>query len=383
MRRRAFVRGGCAACAVLSAWRTATAQDWAPPPRFERPGLATDEGGLWELMDREETSLRRSPLRIRDAALQSYLQDMACTLAGAHCPDVRVHPMRNAQFNASMAPNGMLLIWSGLLLRMDNEAQLATVVAHELGHYMQRHSLARLRDAKSRSAFALVMGSLGVIGLVPQLIALVGAFSFSREQETEADAIGVSLMAAAGFDPREAPKVWGNLIDELSATPGGKPEERSPMFATHPASPERFAMLRERAGDRAGEVRAAEYRARLGTLRRDWLDDELNRGRPEESLVLLGRLLVAEPGDALLLYFRGRTRLRRGADGDAASAEADLLAAVAAGSEPPETHRALGQLRLQQGHTAASRESFERYLGLAPQAPDAPLIRQQLEETRP
>jgi predicted Zn-dependent protease len=291
--------------------------------------------------------------------------------------------MRNAQFNASMAPNGMLLIWSGLLLRMDNEAQLATVVAHELGHYMQRHSLARLRDAKSRSAFALVMGSLGVIGLVPQLVALVGAYSFSREQETEADAIGVSLMAAAGFDPREAPKVWGNLIEELSATPGGKPEERSPMFATHPASAERFAMLRERAGDRAGEVRGAEYRARLGPLRRDWLDDELNRGRPEESLVLLGRLLVAEPGNALLLYFRGQTRLRRGAEGDAAAAETDLLAAVVAGSEPPETHRALGQLRLQQGNAAAARESFERYLGLSPQAPDAPLVRQQLEETRP
>ena len=55
-----------------------------------------------------------------------------------------------------MAPNGMMQVWSGLL-RVDNEAQLASVVGHEIGHYLQRHTVERLRDAQSRSAFGMVL----------------------------------------------------------------------------------------------------------------------------------------------------------------------------------------------------------------------------------
>ena len=65
----------------------------------------------------------------------------------------QVHLVRTPLFNASMAPNGMMQVWTGLLLRVDDEAQLAAVLGHEFGHYLARHSTERLRDAKSRSAF--------------------------------------------------------------------------------------------------------------------------------------------------------------------------------------------------------------------------------------
>jgi predicted Zn-dependent protease len=383
MRRRHLLGGGCAACALLATWRADASPSWAAPPRFERPAPASDEGGLWDSMDRQEVALRRSPFRIRDAALQNYLQDLACSLAGSHCPDLRVHPIRNPYFNASMAPNGMLQVWSGLLLRMENEAQLATVLAHELGHYMQRHALERLRDAKSRTAFTMFMGGFGIVGLLPQLAALAGAFAFSREQEIEADMIGLELMQRVGYDPREASKVWGNLMAELAVTPGSTPERSSPMFATHPPSEQRFAALVKLAADRSGALREAEYRARTQPLRFEWLDDEIHRGRPEESLALLDRMVAAEPGDAALLFFRGETRRLRAREGDPALALADLQAAAAAGGEPPETYRALGHLHSQRGEPEAAREAFERYLVLSPKAADAPLIRQQLQETRP
>ena len=101
-----------------------------------RPNCTGDEGGLWAMMDREETRLRRSPFRMRNVELDKYLSGIACQLAADHCPDIRVYAMRTPYFNASMAPNGMLQIWSGLLLRMENEAQLAAIVAHEIGHYV-------------------------------------------------------------------------------------------------------------------------------------------------------------------------------------------------------------------------------------------------------
>ena len=143
MRRRLWLRGACAHCAVLAGAVFAQQAEWSPPTRFVRPDLATDEGGLWAMMDREETRLRRSPFRMRDEALARYLQEVVCRLGGDHCPDMRVYAVRTPYFNASMAPNGMMQVWSGLLLRMDNEAQLAAVLGHEIGHFLQRHSVER------------------------------------------------------------------------------------------------------------------------------------------------------------------------------------------------------------------------------------------------
>lgn len=160
MKRRALVALGCAHCAGWLA-RGAWAQEPAVlslPGRFSRPDLATDEGGLWALMDREETRLRRSPFVVRDHGLREYLHGLACRLAGEHCPDIRVYPVRTPWFNASMAPNGMMQVWTGLLLRVENEAQLAAVLGHEIGHYLRRHALERLRDARSRSAFGQILG---------------------------------------------------------------------------------------------------------------------------------------------------------------------------------------------------------------------------------
>ena len=106
MDRRGFLSAGCA----CGAWFAGTARaqsEGIAPARLMRPDLATDEGGLWALMDREETRLRRSPFALRDPQLRDYVQDIACRLAGDHCPDVRVYLVQTPLFNANMAPNGV------------------------------------------------------------------------------------------------------------------------------------------------------------------------------------------------------------------------------------------------------------------------------------
>ncbi len=391
--RRRWLLAGCGHCAALAtapallfAAGRARAQapgGWTPPQRFERPDLATDEGGLWALMDREETRLRRSPFRMREAGLQEYLQGIACKLAGEHCADIRVYPVRTPFFNASMAPNGMMQVWSGLLLRAENEAQLAAVLAHEVGHFLQRHSLAQLRDVRARSSFATFLAMFGAVGALAALGTLASAFGFSRDQEREADGIGLQLMERAGYDPREAAKIWQNLITELAANPGNESTSSTPMFATHPAPAERSRTLAEAAAGKAGALGEAEYAARLAPLRQALLEDELRRGRHAETLVLLNRMLQRQPGDAELLYFRGETRRLRAEADDAAAALSDLQAAAATGREPAATHRALGYLQRAAGQGDAARESFERYLAKAPDAPDAALIRQQLDTKPP
>lgn len=104
--------GGGAVAPAVAASVPAFDDDYAMPRRFQRPDLASDEGGPWALMDGQEAKLRHSSFMMHDAALHDYLQGIACRLAGEHAPDVRVYPMHTPFFNASMAPNGMMQVWS-------------------------------------------------------------------------------------------------------------------------------------------------------------------------------------------------------------------------------------------------------------------------------
>ncbi|MFZ6644082.1 M48 family metalloprotease [Undibacterium sp. TJN25] len=351
------------------------------PQRMVRPDAASDEGGLWALMDREEAKLRRSPFSIRDQELHNYILEIICRLAGDHCPDIRVYLVRNRYFNASMAPNGMMQVWSGLMLRVDNEAQLAAVLGHEIGHYLQRHTLDSFRDARSRSAFGVFLGMFGVVGLVGQLANVAGSFANSRTNEQQADRIGLTLMSKAGYDPAEASKVWENLLLEAKANPAGDPTKSSPMFATHPPMEDRKANLAQLAAALPrGVTNEKIWQEKMSAYRHEWLNEEVKRGQFEESIALLSRLMLRSPMQPDFVCARADVYRMRASNADLDAALADYHAAVALGKEPPETHRGMGMIYRQREQLAETRKSFTRYLELAPQAPDSAMIKNYLEE---
>ena len=390
--RRGFLRSACRHCLGLGALglgvsaSAQTASESPPltlPGRFPPPALDSDEGGLWALMDREEQRLRRSPFALRDPALTRYLQDLVCRLGGEHCADVRVHVVSNPLFNATMAPNGMMQVWSGLLLRMDNEAQLAAVLGHELGHYLERHSLERLRDTRSRAAVAQFIGLFGVAGVVANLGITASMFAFTREQESRADRLGMALMQRAGYDGAQAAQVWDNLLGEMRVTGGDDAGSRNPLLATHPAPANRRDELLRLAGDRGGELGAPAFEAAIGSHRLEWLLAEVRRGQYEQSLALFDRGLARSPDDAALRFARGEVyRLREG-PGDLERAAADLVRASAGPQAPVQALRALGLLRRRQGDGPAAAAAFEQYLARAPQASDAALIQTYLRQLPP
>lgn len=379
MKRRNLLRWGCAHCALLMpSLAAAQGTDWQPPERFVKPSLDSEEGGYWSLMDREEGKLRRSPFQIRDPSLKSYIQDIVCRLTATHCPDIRVHVIRMPYFNASMAPNGMMQVWSGLLLRVENEAQLAAVLAHEIAHYLQRHTLERMRDLKARSAAGVWLAPFGLLGLVGQVALLAGGLGFSRDQEREADRIGLTMMRTAGYDPREAAKIWGNLRAEVAANPTSDAEKSSPMFATHPDTAERETVLAAMTQGADGQIGRERYAERIRALRFQLLDDELRRGRPSESLVLFNRMLTSEPQSSDVLFFRGECYRARGQQGDKDAAYADFEAAISFGQEPARLHRSRGEMWKASGQKEKALEAFGRYLELAPDAPDAGMVKEYL-----
>jgi beta-barrel assembly-enhancing protease len=385
VKRRRFLAAGCLCGAgLLPLLARAQAQEaaaaWSMPARFARPDSSSEEGGLWALMDREETRLRRSPFAIRDANLQKRVQEMVCRMAGPHCPDVRVHLMRTPYFNANMAPNGMMQVWSGLMLRCDNEAQLAAVLGHEVGHYVQRHSLENLRTAKSHSAAATFLSLFGVVGAIGQLGVLANMKGYSREYESEADRISVVLMRNAGYDAAEAAKIWENLLLEIKAR-GDSATSSSPLFASHPPAEERKQALTELASAAPGGVtNEAAWQQATQPFLREWLVDEVKRGQREESLALLDRMVARGQMRSEYLYARAETYRLRAKEGDLELALADYGAAAAAGAEPPETHRGLAAVYRTRNQVPEAKESLQRYLELAPNAPDAAMMKSYLEE---
>ena len=120
-----------AACLALTLVAPAVAQD-VPAPSRQRPAENTDEGGLWGISDRAEAQARASGQIERDAALNTYVREVACRVAAQYCGDVRVYVMNRPFFNASMAPNGMMLVWTGALLRARGGAIRPTLATDAL-----------------------------------------------------------------------------------------------------------------------------------------------------------------------------------------------------------------------------------------------------------
>jgi predicted Zn-dependent protease len=339
------------------------------------------------LLDRAEREVKTSRFTVREAELNAYLRDIACRLAKDYCPDVRVYLIRTAQFNASMFPNGMMQVWTGLLLRCNDEAQLAAIIGHELGHYLRRHTLSRWRDLRSKadlSAFlglGLAVAGVGVASIATDLLLLASMFAFSREQEREADEIGMDLMSRAGYAPAAAAEVWTQLIAEFKA--GTAEQSRPIFFATHPAPEERMAALRKAAetrGATTGERDRERYIGKLSEVRGRLIGDELALRQYGRSEVVFDRLLAQSPDDGVLWYAKGEVYRLRDGQGDTERAREAYGKALQTATAPPETYRSLMRVELKAGARDRAQAAFDEYLSRRPQAPDAESLRMLLSE---
>ena len=357
-------------------------QDLAPSAR---PPASTDEAGLWLITDKAEGQIRYFGRRVRDPELERYVGDIVCKLADKHCAGVRTYIMRVPALNASMMPNGTMQVWTGLLLRTRNEAQLASVLGHEIGHYLRRHTVQRFRAIRDTSGalvfLRLAAAAAGVapLGDLAALIATGQLQAYNREHEREADGYGLLLLFRNSYDTREAHKLWQTVIDESAADPDGR--LRDPFTASHPPREERRDVL-SALGDRlvaniaSPELGADRYWQIIGPRRGVWLRDEVERGDLERSSGLFDDMLAAgDPNPAEILYFKGELHRLRDDDGDAEAALALYDDAVAAaGTAPADLHRSRGLLLNRAGDTAAAAAAFRRYLGSAPDASDRLIV---------
>ncbi len=142
--------------------------------------------------------------------------------------------------NAFALPGGYVGVNTGLFQVVRNEDQLAAVMGHEIAHVVARHPEERISREALVGTGAAVLGAAApdLAGLASSAATLGLILPFSREQESEADVIGLQYMARAGYNPRAAVQVWQNF----AAASSGEP----PAFlSTHPSHGDRIARLQE------------------------------------------------------------------------------------------------------------------------------------------
>jgi predicted Zn-dependent protease len=348
----------------------------APPPPGYHPDMSTEEAGLWMQVDKMEAAIKLAPNLVKDPALNAYVQGVVCKLAGDYCANIRVYIVEDPEFNAFAMPNGALVVYTGLLLRTENEAQLAFVLGHEITHFLHRHTLEHLKMTVNTAGAFAVFGVM-TAGATDLLIPVgVGAiFANSRDEERDADAYGFQLAIRNGYDPSQAPLLWRFMVAE----DGVREHKSGNMFlADHPASKERLDTM-QKAADAAEPSKEAvtnvdSYRKATQPFLDRWITDELARGEAKESVVLFSRLTAIQPTVAAYQYGLGEAYRHRNAKDDAPLALAAYRAAIACSDPPPEAWRGIGLVAMKSGERSEAKDALAQYRAKAPDADDKAMI---------
>ena len=217
-----------------------------------------------------------------DPALQDYVEQLGERIVAASAArgskyQYDFHLLRDPEtVNAFALPGGQIFITAALFGRLQDEAQLAGVLGHEIGHVVGRHSAQQLAKAQLTQ---ILVGAAGVAGSseesggqqAAQVAAVVGSLvnmRFGRQDELESDRFGVRFMGEAGYDPRALMEVMRILAEASGGS--GRPE----FLSTHPDP-----------GNRQGEIEAE-----IARLYPDGLPEGVNRGDPARFTAAKSRL---------------------------------------------------------------------------------------------
>ena len=282
-----------------------------------------------------------------DAALQAYVEAVGGRLgAVSDLPedDFTFTILNSEVVNAFALPGGYVYVSRGLLALVENEAELAGVLGHEIGHVTARHAAQRQTQATGAGILA-TLGTIGaailggqVAGELAQQVAGAGAQAYvagySRDQELEADTLGIRYMARAGYDPQAMASFLRKLDGQSELQRRLQGEAGDPgqsWFATHPRTLDRVQRAIEEAGapTEDGRLERDAYLAQIdGLIYGEDPGEGLVRGRsflhPDLDFAFEapeGFRLQNTPSAVLGRDSRGRIMIFSGADLDGGSLE--------------------------------------------------------------
>ena len=390
-----------------------------------------DEVAMWGEARGEEEKLLGSVRVYEDPLLEEYLEDVVVSLqppgmAANRELRYRVKVIEDPTLNAFAYPHGSLYVHTGLLARMENESQLATVLGHEMTHVENRHMIRYRRSIRNKqiawsavavAAAVIAAGEeadawedgdwgkaarIGVlsdvfIGLGLQLAVLASVNGYGRGLELEADQGAFHKLHASGYDVAQAPEVYELLKDNH----GDSSSAEVFFFGSHPKLDNRIQNAKTWIAQNPGAVEAADdgsatevdevaeeaderqarFLRRIRPVVRDDARLNLEMGRLELAEDQLTRAFEGMPEDPEVHYLFARLYL---AQADARPDEADALRdaayralheSIRLDPDRPRPHRRLGLLAYDDGDYQTACVQFRQYVEIAPDAGDVERIR--------
>jgi predicted Zn-dependent protease len=353
--------------------------------RYEPVEIKDSEQQLMKTTADYEDLFKRRGYRYDSADLEALVSRVGTELAPKPTDPYiryRFHLLRDVEPNAFALPDGQVYVNTGILALLDNEAQLAALLAHEVQHTAGHHGILAYRSVRRKIITSMVLGPI-TLGISDVFLAL-SLYGYSRELEEEADRRGAERLVKCGYDPRQMPKLFELLMQD----PEGERPRVGTKWSTHPELQSRIdytrAMLPKITwGQDPGKfkVGAQGYRRLARRVALDTVQDLVDADYPFSAVALAKRLIGENEADAEAHLAMGDARYAQGARAPFDKPEEQTNKAkwhrvYARGrytrSELEEKRRATpeGQQNLRRNLEAA-RRSYLRALGLNPGLPEA------------
>ena len=331
--------------------------------------------------------------------LETYMTGLVQKLSAVTKPrpfPYRVRVVSDPSLNAFTFGGGLLYIHAGLIARLENEAQLAMVLGHEMAHVTERHVTKGIESAYTTQ---LVVGGAvaagASTGIIPTGQMLDVAYKSTmnaainghgRNQEREADTIGIDYMVKAGYDPREAPITFELLLKEY----GDQGRITNFFYGSHPNNVERFETLSKlAAGKYAKDVKEKKLAVNTEEFKRVTRSVVIATGRLDyeqtrfsTAQAMFEKAVRSWQDDPVPHYYLGKIALETGAGDGVDRALKHLGDAIKADAAYAPAYRDLGLAQFRKGDRPAAIISLERYLTLEPKAEDAKQIASTIAELK-
>jgi predicted Zn-dependent protease len=364
-----------------------------PPVTDKEFVFEEDEKRIWNRSEEEEQAIAKSGILYQDRELEAYLNGIARKLQPPEAYEripFRILVVQNPYCNAFALPNGYVYVHTGILARMDNEAQLATLLAHEMTHATHRHFVREFHGTLNKSlVFASTRSLIGGVPALGELSTALGELSaeaaisgHSRALETEADMVGIKLVVKAGYDPREAPKLFQHLKAEME-----EENQKEPFFfGTHPRLKERIEnygdFLAEMGKQAGGATNAETFRKKVAGVIIDNAFVELRAGRFMQARRAAEKYVAIRPKDGRGYYLLGEIARQKGEEEDLTEAKKQFQQGVAADPSYPDDYKGLGLLYFKEGKKSQAAKAFKTYLAKAPHAADRSYIEEYMSQCK-
>ncbi len=355
-----------------------------PQPVTRSEGLDENiERRLWNRSEEEINKLDRSGFLYEDKELENYVNAVARKIDGNSKtgPTITVKVIKNPIVNAFAYPTGRIYVHTAMLAALENEAQLAAVLGHEMAHVYKRHVAQKFTKQKIRSESKVTLNSwLGSFGeSLGQIAIEVSVNGYSREFEMDADREGLARAVRAGYDPREAAKSHEFLKEAID-------REKKKRPSTHPRIDDRIKIYEELiAGEYQGKhgiTNSEEFQRRITPLLLDNAVLDLKLGRSEVAERSVKKYMRWNPDDARAYFLLGESIRENGQPDAEREAATSYQKAISLRRNYPEPYRSLGLMALKKGSKEEAKKNFEVYLSLRPAAEDRDYIQQYINECR-